>query len=176
MNTILKNTTCALSCKILMFVIILQLKAHVVFFKIVFIMDKMNLPNVSSSKITAYKVENDAYTQLSYLDLNISSDAKRKLNLILSNIVRGSKDVITAPYVKEITPDEVLSGLDDIFNNNIDKCNQPLIDLELLNRSKFGPMSLAKDWKERRETLYDSYNTSSSEERSSRTYYVSPRV
>jgi len=126
-------------------------------------MDKMNLSNSSSTKVTKYKVENDAYIQQSFLDLNISDDAKRKLSLILNKTTVGSSEVFTSPYVKEKTPEQILSGLDDVYFSGLDKCNQPLQDLEMLNRSKFGPMSIAKTWKERRESLYDSYNTPASD-------------
>jgi len=98
--------------------------------------------------------------------LNVSPDAERRVSLILDNVQKGSDTVLTAPYAKEKTVDEILSGLDRIYNDNLSKCNEVLKDLEDSNRSKFGPMSIAKDWEERKETLYDSFG----EELTSKTF------
>ncbi len=90
--------------------------------------------------------------------LNITPDAQRRVSLILDRIVTGSKETFYTPYVMEKDPDSILNGWDSIFNSNLSKLNDPLKVLELeVNRPKFGPMSHAKSWDERKESVYDSY-------------------
>jgi len=89
--------------------------------------------------------------------LNLKPDVLNRVSLLIENTVKGNTEVFSSPIVKERTPESVLSGLDDIINSNIDKLNEPLRDIELQNRSKFGPMSIAKTWEERRESLVQSF-------------------
>jgi len=63
-----------------------------------------------------------------------------------------------SPIANDKSPEDILKGLDNIFERNEDKLNVPLRELENLNRSKSGPMSIAKTWDERRESLIESYS------------------
>jgi len=56
-----------------------------------------------------------------------------------------------------ITPSEILSGWDDIYEQGKSKVNSVLEKIEMSNRSKYGPRSIAKPWSERREKLYSSF-------------------
>jgi len=122
-------------------------------------MDIINLPeSVPNAKLgKSSTVTDKPLVSQSFMDLNISNDAKRKISQILERVVSGNSVVFSAPYVKDRTAESILSGLDDIFNKHASLCNEQLMDLEMSNRSKYGPMSLAKPWKDRRESLYSSF-------------------
>jgi len=94
---------------------------------------------------------------LSHL-LRLETDVLQRVSLLIDNTIEGNTEVYSSPIVNEHTPESILSGLDDIINSNIDKLNEPLRQLESLNRSKSGPMSIAKTWEERRESLLESYD------------------
>lgn len=91
-------------------------------------------------------------------ELNLDHQAFSSISRILDKIVTGTKEVFVSPIANDLTPDEILSGWDKIFEANISKTNSVLRDIELNNRSKFGPRSIAKPWSERREGLVSSFS------------------
>jgi len=81
-------------------------------------------------------------------DLNLDPSVKSKLSSLLSSIVKGSSIVLTTPLGAKDNPARLLKLVDQLFENN-STVNTNLMNLEILNRSKFGPRSLAKPWSDR---------------------------
>jgi len=91
--------------------------------------------------------------------LNISEEAQFNLTRNLDKIVTGSKEIFTTPIAITNSPENIIQEWDKIFNSNLSKVNDVLLDLELSNRSKYGPRSLAKPWSERRQSVMDYYES-----------------
>jgi len=96
--------------------------------------------------------------------LSYTSDVKRKLSQYLSSVVKGSNEVYLTPLGKNNDPDKLLSMVDEIIDNGSDLLSEPLKDLEHLNRLKYGPRSIAKPWKDRKDSLLSYYNNDSNSE------------
>ena len=112
-------------------------------------------------------IENDVIDSTSqpfkFLDsLNLSGDVKRRLSNYLKSVVNGSDSVYITPIGDMYSPDKLLLEWDAIFNSNRDKINDVLLNLEMSNRSKFGPRSISKPWSKRREGLLDYFKDSGS--------------
>lgn len=88
-------------------------------------------------------------------NLNLDQDVVNRLSNHLNFVYHGSDDVYTSPIAKEHNPDVILAEWDKIFEANKHKMNSTLLDLELSNRSKFGPRSIAVPWKDRKDGVYD---------------------
>jgi len=86
----------------------------------------------------------------------------------MDSVRTGSSEVFVSPLVNENrSAEDILKSLDSIYNSNKSKVNEVLDNLEMLNRSKFGPMSIAKNWEDRKESLLDSYDYSGTIKRNS---------
>jgi len=85
--------------------------------------------------------------------LRISDNVRSKLSLYNYTIQTGYNNVLKAPLGKTMA-DELLKSVDSMISRS-KVISKPLLDLETLNRSKFGPRSIAKPWSERRATVYD---------------------
>lgn len=92
--------------------------------------------------------------------LNLSFEARQRLSQYLDRITQGSNEVLVTPFGDNYEPDEILSNWDKIFESGMSKINAPLLEMELSNRSKFGPRSIAKPWSERRESLLNYFGKS----------------
>lgn len=94
----------------------------------------------------------DANGKFKFLDsLDIDQDVRRRLSINLSNIYSGSDDVFVSPIAKEHGPSKLLSEWDKVFQENKHLMNDVLIGKEENQRTKFGPMSISKPWKERKD-------------------------
>jgi len=96
-------------------------------------------------------------------DLDLDQDVVRRLAIHLDGIVRGNSEIYTTPLVKDKSPQSILAGWDRIMKANSHKLVQPLIDIEIAQRSKFGPRSIAKPWKDRKESLLEYFGNHSNE-------------
>lgn len=81
--------------------------------------------------------------------LNLDSDVKERLSQHLYIETKGKDDVLLSPISRDVSPATLLSELDKVFDSGRDKMNKTLIDLEMDNRAKFGPRSIAIPWKDR---------------------------
>lgn len=90
----------------------------------------------------SYRIEID--------DLNVSKEARTILALNLEKIRRGSDQVLLTPMGERNGPDNILKQWDEIYQSNFAKINHELQEVEMSNRSKFGPRSIAKPWVERK--------------------------
>lgn len=95
-------------------------------------------------------------------ELNIDSEAFRGLTFALDGVVMGKEKPITTPFASDVSKaTNILSEWDKIFKRNIGVINSPLYDLEMLNRSKFGPRSIAIPWEERKESVFSTFEAES---------------
>lgn len=109
----------------------------------------------SDSKATPRK-----YEFLKSLDLDI--DVQKRLAIHLDGVVSGNDTVLLTPMAKEYDPKLILAEWDKIFQQNSSKINDTLDLLEQSNRSKFGPRSIAKPWKDRKEGVLDYFTNKKS--------------
>lgn len=93
-------------------------------------------------------------------DLNIDSAAMLKLANSLKRIELGSTEALLTPIGKEHKPTEVLSSWDVIFKRNSSLINKPLMEIELSEREKYGPRSIALPWLERKLSVYNYFEGS----------------
>lgn len=87
--------------------------------------------------------------------LNIEKTSKEKLSNLLDRTVAGDKTILRTPFMKDESQESILKTFDAWFEPQAENLTQELKDLEQLNRSKFGPRSIQKDWEERKESVYD---------------------
>jgi hypothetical protein len=113
----------------------------------------MSLDSTDLSKIVSLSAKPSKFNFLH--KLNLSDEVISKLSLNLSRVLTGSSDIYFTPIGKDNDPDSLLKQLDELFNSNSNLINDNLRDLELSNRSKFGPRSISKPWKERLPSLLD---------------------
>lgn len=107
------------------------------------------------------KKKNKAYPNFPFLDeLDIDQDVKRRLSLHLYQMYRGDNSVLVTPITKRASPEEILSSLDKVLKSGMSKLNGVLIDIEMNQRSKFGPRSIAVPWSQRKGNLEDSFKSS----------------
>jgi len=86
-------------------------------------------------------------------DLDLDQDVIRRLSIHLDSLKVGNSEIYTSPLCKEVSPKSILDSFDNLFESNLKRMNRPLIDLELSNRSKFGPRSIALPWKDRLDSV-----------------------
>lgn len=98
-----------------------------------------------------YNLNKDAFPmKFNFLSsLNLEDDVKRRLSIHLSNVVKGYDTSLLTPIGKSEDPDHILAGWDKIYKAKRHLINEELNHLEISNRSKFGPRSIAKPWSER---------------------------
>lgn len=91
------------------------------------------------------------YEFLKSLDLDY--EVINKLSSQLSRVELGNSEVIISPLGKNLDPELILFAWDSILQQNKARLNKDLMELELLNRDKFGPRSVAADWVTRKESV-----------------------
>jgi len=97
---------------------------------------------------------NLAQPKFSFLkDLKLDYAAENKLTLSLLSVIKGNDNVYMSPMAKEHKPDYLVKEWDKIFAFNNHRMNDDLKDLELKNKNKIGPRSIASPWADRRESL-----------------------
>jgi len=88
---------------------------------------------------------------------NGNVQSRNILTRLLDSIVSGNEVNFTSPIANDNNPSDILSGWDEVYNDNLSKINNVLDKIEMSNRSKYGPRSIAKPWSERKEKLYSSF-------------------
>lgn len=104
--------------------------------------------------------QKEALKKFSFLKkLDISDTILLSAANHLKRTIDGNPEVHLTPLAKSCDPIEFLVDWDIIFNKeeNKAKMNSTLLDLELSNRSKFGPRSIAVPWAERSASLKQSF-------------------
>lgn len=89
----------------------------------------------------------DFFTEIGY----------NKLSISLSRIEKGNSNVLITPQAKRIGPYKILEAWNKEFSSHLDIINDDLLELEMSNKSKFGPRSIAKPWTEIRQSALESF-------------------
>lgn len=87
------------------------------------------------------------YPFLASLDLD--ADVVTRLSRYLKSVEKGSDLILTTPLCKRYSPDDLLKAWDKVFEANSHKLNPALLELEMSNRSRFSPRSIALPWLDR---------------------------
>lgn len=95
-------------------------------------------------------------------DLNLSDEVIQKLTSYLHLVLKGSENELLTPIAKDNDPQLILKSWDDIFQSKSTYINEPLKNLEMLNRSKFGARSIAKNWIERKSDVISYFDAKES--------------
>lgn len=90
--------------------------------------------------------------------LNLDQDVTDRLSEHLIRTDNGNDSIYTTPLGKDNDIDKLLTDFDKVFKEGSSKINDILYDLEMSNRSKFGPRSIAIPWKDREQSLNDSFD------------------
>lgn len=83
----------------------------------------------------------------------------KQLAIHLAKVLVGDESIHITPLAKRIDPIELLVDLEILFEANAHKLNEPLTKLELENKQKFGPRSIAGPWPTRIAGLNQSYSS-----------------
>lgn len=92
--------------------------------------------------------------------LNYDQDVTERLSILLRRVVEGSSEVYRTPLAKDDSAESLLSKFNKIFEDKRHTFNKELVDLEMQNKLKFGPMSIAKNWNERKQSVYSYFEES----------------
>lgn len=108
---------------------------------------------VTKSKF--YNKVNFANPKFPFLDLlDVDQDVRMRLSNLLISTIKGNDEIYTSPYLAERDPKVVLSEWDSIYKKNKSAINDNLDKLEMSNRDKFGPRSIAVPWVDRKQSVY----------------------
>lgn len=97
---------------------------------------------------------------ISELKSSLGPDAQERLSSNLDSIVKGRKDVIRTPFLKDLSVDDVVSKFEDeVIRPGSGKLNEQLSAIEAAQKQKVGPRSVQKPWTERKDDLLEGFNT-----------------
>jgi hypothetical protein len=88
----------------------------------------------------------------------LDSYSINQVSQLLLRVETGSDLVIQSPLGGLLDAETILSGWDDIFNSNQHSVNDELYTLEMDNRDKFGPRSIAMPWESRKSAVDDYFS------------------
>ncbi len=91
-------------------------------------------------------------------ELGLKPGAKLKLSRLLDRVYYGNKNTISHPMVERFGKDAIISKWDKIFNARRDEFIPDFVDIEISNRSKVGPRSIAVPWSEREQSVNNQYS------------------
>jgi len=120
------------------------------------------LPETSNLDESKESIATSSLNKFGFLDgLNISSEVRRRLGMHLARLSVGSDEIFMTPLARDNKPESIISGWISIYDNNRKLINRELDDIEISNKLKFGPRSIAKPWSERKNSLYDYFKSTS---------------
>ena len=82
-------------------------------------------------------------------ELKLTSDVRKRVESLMSHIREGSTEELRSPLFDGQSANEILDGWEKV-TETLPELVPPLREMELANRSKFGPRSIAVPWSERR--------------------------
>lgn len=91
------------------------------------------------------RTSTDYWTYEELLDV-LSKSETNKLSIILSRLESGNDVVLITPVGERVGPDVIFAEWNKVFMRNSDKMNEVLIEIELNQKEKFGPRSIASPW------------------------------
>jgi hypothetical protein len=81
------------------------------------------------------------------------------LSRIIADVVKGKKDDIRTPFLKELNDGEILDRFDgSVFSPNQDSLSSTLLEIEGNQKSKFGSRSIQKPWSERKASIEEMFS------------------
>jgi len=87
-----------------------------------------------------------------FLDtLGLDSGVRSKISRLLDSTTSGSVASLRSPVGSSLSSDQILHMWDSIYKLKRKSINSELHNIEISNRSKFGPRSLASTWDARKE-------------------------
>jgi hypothetical protein len=93
--------------------------------------------------------------------LQLSAEAEVKLSLSLDRLAAGSDHVVLTPLGRSQDPKQLLDDWDKIFYSSAKFISDDLLALEVSNRSKYGPRSIAKPWLDLSASVKDGFEPES---------------
>jgi hypothetical protein len=123
---------------------------------------------MARSEGNKFKDMNKANLKITNLDTNFyNSDVIRKLSLLMDSVVKGDDTILTTPYLKGDDGSKILEKFDKLILPLLSSLDDKVLyDLEMSQRSKFGPRSRSLPWVDRKPNLlsyFDSDNNKLSE-------------
>lgn len=100
-------------------------------------------------------IKDKAYPFLKTLDLD--QDEIRRLTLHLNRLELGNDEIFVTPIGADGKDKLILKEWDFLFNQNLKDINDVLLDMEIDNRSKFGPRSIALPYSQRKKNILRSF-------------------
>lgn len=102
---------------------------------------------------------------LNTLEDKISTYAWNKLTNIIDGTIVGSDKIVLTPVGKRLEQGDGILTTWNKFFQSLDKTSWPdeLIDMEERQISKLGPRSIAKPWEQRKESVYEYYEPSTTQ-------------
>lgn len=91
-------------------------------------------------------------------ELDISEAAYKRVSSLLSRTVAGSSNILLSAIGRNNDPDKVLESWDRIFSENSKAIDNELRTIELSNRAKYEPRSIALPWEVRKKSTYEYFN------------------
>lgn len=76
---------------------------------------------------------------------------------MVDDLRKGKTNVLRTPFLKSLSPQEILSEFDTYFTKKLESLSPTLRDIESTQKGKFGPRSIQKPWSERRDGLLSSF-------------------
>jgi hypothetical protein len=91
-------------------------------------------------------------------ELGLTQVQSNKLSIILSRLELGNNTVFITPVGERVGPDVLFDEWSKIFNRYSSKMNHVLIDIEINQKEKQGPRSIAKPWKDIEEEVLSTFD------------------
>nr|QUS52696.1 RNA-dependent RNA polymerase [Mute swan feces associated picobirnavirus 3] len=100
-----------------------------------------------------------------FLDtLNLDKDVVSQISRLLERVDFGEDKKLITPVGEDVGPENILSQWDEIYNSKLHLIDVPLQGLELSNRSKYGPRSIAVPWVDRKDAVLDYFSPDNTKE------------
>lgn len=104
-----------------------------------------------------FKFLTEFFEAYSNAGIDISS-VKGSVPRLLESAKVGSDQVLYTPFGEQNGADQLLKEWDLIFDSKLREMSDELTELEQIQRSKFGPRSIQKNWEERKSSVIDYFS------------------
>jgi hypothetical protein len=91
--------------------------------------------------------------------LNLGKDVISRLAIYLNSVKGGSDRILISPTFEGVDLNRLKSEMNGILENNLNLINKTLYEMELSQREKFGPRSIAKPFKDRIPSINDHFKS-----------------
>ena len=99
-----------------------------------------------------------------FLDtLNLDDNTVSMISRLLERVESGEDKQLITPVGEDVGPDNILSQWDEIYSSKLHLLDADLQTFEALQRSKYGPRSIAVPWIDRRDGVSDYFSPDETE-------------